>query len=181
VCSRCGLRGRIRNLSEAPGRYYYADQYNNPANWKAHYDSTGPEILRQTQGEVTHLVAGLGTTGTLMGTGRYLKEQIPHLKVISLQPDSPLHGLEGLKHMDTSIVPGIYNADFPDQNMEVKTEAAYEMVKRLAKEEGLLVGISSGAALVAGLTLAQNLDHGTIVMIFPDGGSRYLDEQFWKQ
>ncbi len=116
-----------------------------------------------------------------MGTGRFLKEQNRNVQVVAVQPDSPLHGLEGLKHMDTSIVPGIYNASFPDQNVGIKTEEAYRLVKRLAQEEGLLVGISSGAALAAGLALAQQITQGTVVMIFPDGGSRYLDEEFWKQ
>ncbi len=116
-----------------------------------------------------------------MGTGRFLKEQNQNVQVVAVQPDSPLHGLEGLKHMATSIVPGIYNSNFPDRNVEIKTEEAYRLVKRLAQEEGLFVGVSSGAALAAGLQLAQEVRQGTIVMIFPDGGSRYLDEQFWKQ
>ena len=175
------IREAKRLVSVEPGKYFYADQYNNPANWQAHYETTGPEIWEQTQGEVTHLIAGLGTSGTLMGTGRYLKEQKPSLQVVAVQPDSPLHGLEGLKHMATSIVPGIYDPSFPDQNVEVKTEEAYTQVMRLSKEEGLLVGISSGAALAAGLKVARSMGEGIVVMIFPDGGSRYLDEQFWQQ
>ena len=163
-----------------PGRYFYADQYNNPANWQAHYNGTGPEIWEQTQGEITHFVAGLGTTGTLMGTGRFLKEHNPSIQVAAVQPDSPLHGLEGLKQMATSIVPGIYDEQFPDLQLEVKTEEAYAMVKRLAREEGLLAGISSGAALSAALRLAASAKEGVIVIIFPDGGARYLDEEFWK-
>ena len=126
-------------------------------------------------------MAGLGTSGTLMGAGRYLKERKPSLQVVAVQPDSPLHGLEGLKQMATSIVPGIYDARFPDVQSEVRTEEAYGLVKRLAREEGLLVGISSGAALAAGLKLAASLSQGVVVTIFPDGGSRYLDEEFWKQ
>lgn len=175
------IREARRLYAETPQRYYYADQYNNPANWKAHYGSTGPEIWEQTEGRVTHLVAGLGTSGTLMGTGRLLKEKNPDLQVVAVQPDSPLHGLEGLKQMATSIVPGIYEPDFPDRQIAVQTEEAYHMVKRLAREEGLLVGISSGAALVAGLQLAQEITQGTVVIIFPDGGSRYLDAEFWKR
>ena len=175
------IREARRLITAEPGRYYYADQYSNAANWQAHYCGTGPEIWEQTGGEVTHFVAGLGTSGTLMGTGRYLKEQNPAIRVVAVQPDSPLHGLEGLKHMATSIVPGIYDPAFPDRQMEVGTEEAYEMAKRLAKEEGLLAGISSGAALAAGLKLAAGLTSGNIVMIFPDGGARYLDEEFWQQ
>ena len=175
------IREARRLAAEEPQRYYYADQYNNPANWQAHYQTTGPEIWEQTRGEITHLIAGLGTSGTLMGTGRYLKGQKHSVQIVAVQPDSPLHGLEGLKHMATSIVPGIYDERFPDLNLEIKTEGAYAMVKRVASEEGLLVGISSGAALAAGLALASKIETGVIVMIFPDGGSRYLDEQFWKQ
>ena len=174
------IREAQRLFQKEPERYFYADQYNNPANWQAHEKTTGPEIWEQTEGMVTHFLAGLGTSGTLMGTGRFLKKMKPMVQVVAIQPDSPLHGLEGLKHMATSIVPGIYDTRFPDHQMEVKTEEAYGMVKRLASEEGLLVGISSGAALSAGLKLARELKQGILVMIFPDGGSRYLDEQFWK-
>ena len=177
-----GAIREARKLAAAePGKYFYADQYNNPANWQAHYRTTGPELWEQTGGEITHFVAGLGTSGTMMGTGRFLKEKNPSVKLAAIQPDSPLHGLEGLKHMATSIVPGIYDGDFPDLQLGIKTEDAYTMVKRLAREEGLLVGISSGAALAAGLQLAASEKTGVIVMIFPDGGSRYLDEEFWKQ
>ena len=177
-----GAIREARKLAAAePGKYFYADQYNNPANWQAHYGSTGPEIWEQTQGEITHFVVGLGTTGTLMGTGRFLKERKPSVQVVAVQPDSPLHGLEGLKQMATSIVPGIYDEQFPDLQMEVKTEEAYALVKRLAREEGWLAGISSGAALAAGLKLAASIKDGVIVMIFPDGGARYLDEEFWKR
>lgn len=177
-------------FEEEPDRTFYADQYNNPANWRAHYETTGPEIWEQTEGTITHLIAGLGTSGTMMGTGRRLKELKPSVQLVSVQPDSPLHGLEGLKHMPTSIVPGIYDPNFPDLNLEVKTEEAYAFVKRAALEEGLLIGISSGAALAAGLQVAREWKQGVhpspvgtavIVMIFPDGGSRYLDEEFWKR
>ncbi len=174
------IREAKRLALEEPDRYFYADQYNNPANWQAHHETTGLEIWEQTQGRITHLVAGLGTSGTLMGTGRRLKELKPSVQMVAVQPDSPLHGLEGLKHMATSMIPGIYDPNFPDLTLEIKTEEAYTQVKRLSLEEGLLVGISSGAALAAGLRLAQEIEDGVIVMIFPDGGSRYLDEQFWK-
>ena len=173
------IREARRLMAAEPDKYYYADQYSNEANWQAHYRTTGPEIWEQTSGEVTHFIAGLGTSGTLMGTGRYLKERSPTVRVIAVQPDSPLHGLEGLKHMETSIVPGIYDPAFPDEQIEVQTEDAYNMVKRLAREEGLLAGISSGAALAAGLKAASKLKNATVVMIFPDGGVRYLDEHFW--
>ncbi len=179
-----GSDGAIREAQRLaaldPQNHFYANQYGNPANWQAHYRTTGPEIWEQTGGEVTHLVAGLGTSGTFMGVGQFLKEQNQAIRLVSVQPDSSLHGLEGLKHMPTSIVPGIYDSTLADQNLEIETEEAYRLVKRLATEEGLLVGISSGAALAAGLRLASELKQGSIVMIFPDGGSRYLDEPFWK-
>lgn len=175
------IRQAQRLYQENPDLYFYADQYNNDANWKAHYQTTGPEIWEQTAGQITHLVAGLGTSGTLMGTGRYLKEKNPLIQLVAVQPDSPIHGLEGLKQMASSIVPGIYDPSFPDLNVEVKTEDAYAMVKRLAREEGILVGISAGAALVAALDIAKAEQKGILVMVFPDGGSRYLDEPFWQQ
>jgi len=166
---------------EKPDLYWYANQYNNDANWQAHYKSTGPEILCQTNEQVTHFIAGLGTSGTLMGTGRYLREQLPHVKIISFQPDASFHGLEGLKHMPTAIKPGIYDESFAGANLEVRTEAAHEMVKRLAREEGLFVGISSGAAAVAALRVASELDDGVVVTIFPDAGYKYLsDKSLWE-
>lgn len=173
---------KARELAEEhPDRYWYANQYNNPANWEAHYKSTGPEILYQTNGQVTHFVAGLGTSGTLTGTGRYLREQLPNVKIISFQPDAPFHGLEGLKHMPTSIKPGIYDESLADEQVEVQTEAAHEMVKRLAREEGLFVGISSGAAAVAALRVASKLDAGVVVTVFPDAGYKYLsDKSLWE-
>ncbi len=165
----------------APDRYFYGDQYNNPANWLAHYHGTGPEIVRQTRGRITHFVAGLGTSGTFVGTGRRLKEFNPEVQLISVQPDSPLHGLEGLKHMPSALVPGIYDPHLADVNLEVSTEAAQHMVKRLAAEEGLLVGLSSGAALAAALRVAEGLRRGTIVVIFPDSGHKYFDQAFWRE
>jgi len=173
---------KARELAtEQPDLYWYADQYNNPANWEAHYKSTGPEIIYQTNGQVTHFVAGLGTSGTLTGTGRYLREQLPHVKIISFQPDAPFHGLEGLKHMPSAIKPGIYDESMAGSNLEVRTEAAHEMVKRLAREEGLFVGISSGAAAVAALKVASELDEGVVVTVFPDAGYKYLsDKSLWE-
>ena len=174
---------KARELAaENPDLYWYANQYNNDANWQAHYKSTGPEIFCQTKEQVTHFVAGLGTSGTLMGTGRYLKEQLPHIKVIAFQPDAAFHGLEGLKHMSSAIKPGIYDESFADDNLEVRTEAAHEMVKRLAREEGLFVGISSGAAAVAALRVASELDEGVVVTVFPDAGYKYLsDKSLWEK
>lgn len=167
--------------AEHPERYWYANQYNNDANWQAHYKSTGPEILCQTDERVTHFVAGLGTSGTLIGTGRYLREQLPEIKIIGFQPDASFHGLEGLKHMPSAIKPGIYDASFADETREVRTEDAHEMVLRLAREEGLFVGISSGAAAVAALRVAQELDEGIVVTLFPDAGYKYLsDRSLWE-
>jgi S-sulfo-L-cysteine synthase (O-acetyl-L-serine-dependent) len=167
--------------AEKPDVYWYANQYNNDANWQAHYKSTGPEILCQTDERVTHFVAGLGTSGTLIGTGRYLREQLPHVKIIGFQPDASFHGLEGLKHMPSAIQPGIYDPSFADETREVRTEDAHEMVLRLAREEGLFVGISSGAAAVAALRLAEELDEGIVVTLFPDAGYKYLsDKSLWE-
>jgi cysteine synthase B len=173
---------KARELAaEFPDKYWYANQYNNPANWQAHYRSTGPEILAQTSGQVTHFVAGLGTSGTLMGTGRYLREQLPNVKIIGFQPDAPFHGLEGLKHMPTAIQPGIYDQSLAGTPLEVKTEAAREMVIRLAREEGLFVGISSGAAVVVALQVASELDEGVVVTVLPDAGYKYLsDKSLWE-
>jgi cysteine synthase B len=167
--------------AEKPDRYWYANQYNNDANWQAHYQSTGPEILCQTDERITHFVAGLGTSGTLIGTGRYLREQLPHVKIVAFQPDASFHGLEGLKHMPTAIKPGIYDPSFADETREVRTEDAHEMVLRLAREEGLFVGISSGAAAVAALRVAEELDEGVVVTLFPDAGYKYLsDRSLWE-
>lgn len=162
-----------RIYQEDPERYFFADQYNNPSNWKAHYETTGIEIITQTHGKVTHFVAGVGTGGTLMGTGRRLKEFNPKIKLFGVQPDSGFHGIEGLKHMATAIQPGIYEESLLDGTFFVKTEEAFEMARRLAREEGLWVGPSSGAALWASLKLAESINHGLIVTVFPDGGARY--------
>ncbi|MGE5224637.1 MAG: PLP-dependent cysteine synthase family protein [Omnitrophica WOR_2 bacterium] len=176
-----GSDGAIRVARELyarqPGRYFYANQYDNPANWQAHYLSTGPEILQQSGGQVTHFVAGLGTTGTLTGVGRCLREFNPSIQIIAFQPDSPFHGLEGLKHIPSAIKPGIYDPTFPDRTLEIATEDAYEMVQRLAREEGLFVGISSGAAAAAALRIAEELDEGVVVTVFPDSGYKYLSER----
>ena len=167
--------------SEKPDLYWYANQYNNAANWEAHYKSTGPEVISQTNGEVTHFVAGLGTSGTLIGTGRYLREKLPHVKIIAFQPDAAFHGLEGLKHMPTAIKPAIYDPSFADETLEVRTEEARDMISRIAREEGLFVGISSGAAAVAALRVAKQLDEGTVVTLFPDAGYKYLsDKTLWE-
>jgi cysteine synthase B len=154
-------------------RYFKGDQYNNPSNWRAHYETTGLEILHQSKGRITHFIACVGTGGTLMGTGRRLKEYNPRMRLFGVQPDSGFHGIEGLKHIETAIRPGIYDESILDGTFFVKTEDAYEMMTRLAKEEGLWVGPSSGAALWASLKLAESIDRGVIVTIFPDGGERY--------
>lgn len=173
---------KARELAaEVPDLYWYANQYNNPANPQAHYLSTGPEIVSQTNSAVTHFVAGLGTSGTLMGTGKYLREQLPNVKILGFQPDAAFHGLEGLKHMPSAIKPGIYDESFAGEPLPVKTEAAHEMVSRLAREEGLFVGISSGAAAVAALQVASELDEGVVVTLFPDAGYKYLsDKSLWE-
>ena len=168
-----------RIVDENPSRYFYPDQYSNPANWKAHFDTTGPEIWRQTDGTVTHFVAGMGTSGTFMGVTRRLKQFNPEIQCISMQPDSPLHGLEGMKHMASALVPGIYDPAAADEQIEVSTEDAHQMVLRLAREEGLLVGVSSGGNLVAALNLAKQLNEGVIVTIFCDSAAKYLSESFW--
>ena len=184
-----GSDGAIRRARELaanePETYCYMDQYSNPANWRAHYETTGPEIWRQTGGTVTHFVAGLGTSGTFMGTVRRLKELNPAVQGISMQPDSPFHGLEGLKHMATAIVPAIYDPSLADRNMEVETEAAYRMTKRLAREEGVLVGVSAAAAVVACEQIAAEEwaagRKATVVTVLPDSADKYLSERFWEE
>jgi S-sulfo-L-cysteine synthase (O-acetyl-L-serine-dependent) len=177
-----GAQRRVREIvASEPGKYYYPDQYNNPANWRAHYHTTAREIWQQTGGRVTHFVAGLGTTGTFVGTSRRLKELDPSVSCISMEPDSPLHGLEGLKHLATALVPGIYDPTVADERVTVSTEEAYHMTRRLAREEGLYVGISSGAAMVAALSVAARLRSGVIVTVFPDGGTRYGSDRFWNE
>ncbi|CDM66171.1 PLP-dependent cysteine synthase family protein [Pyrinomonas methylaliphatogenes] len=178
-----GAQRHARALYERePEKYFYPDQYNNPANWRAHYESTGVEIWQQTEGRITHFLAGLGTSGTFVGTTRRLKEFNPAIRCISMQPDSPLHGLEGMKHMPTAIVPGIYDPHLADENVEVSTEDAQRMARRLAREEGLFVGISSGANVFAALRLAHKLPRGSVVVtILCDGGERYMSEEFWNE
>ena len=179
------IREARRLYAEAPDGYFYPDQYNNDGNWQAHYETTGEEIIAQTNGRVTHFVAGLGTSGTFVGVGRRLRaferEQNRRIELVSVQPDSPLHGLEGLKHMDTAIVPGIYDRSLANEDLRIGTEAAYEMVRRLALEEGVLVGPSSGAALAAVLRVAKRIHDGVIVTVFCDGGERYLTQRFWNE
>lgn len=170
-----------RRYAAEPNRYFYADQYNNPANWQAHYRTTGLEVWQQTGGRVTHFVAGLGTSGTLMGTGRCLREMNPDVRLYSIQPDSPLHGLEGLKHMPTAIRPGFYDESFADANLEVATEDAFRMTKRLAREEGLFVGVSAASAVVAAMRVASTLRAGVVVTILPDAGYKYVSQRFWSE
>jgi cysteine synthase B len=177
---------RARELAgNDPARFWYMDQYSNDANWLAHYRTTGPEIWEQTGGRVTHFVAGLGTSGTFMGVTRRLKELNPGVQAISFQPDSPFHGLEGLKHMGTSMVPAIYNSHLADRNLEIETEAAYEMARRLARVEGMLVGISGAAAVVASHRIAQEEAFAgrpaVIVTVLPDAADKYLSERFWEE
>ena len=172
------LRARCLAARE-PNRYHYADQYNNPANAMAHYQSTGPEIWEGTGGAITHLVAGLGTTGTLMGTGRYLRERRPEIEVIAVEPNDGFHGIEGLKHLPTSIVPGLYDAALPSRTARVGTEEAYHMTRRLAREFGLPVGLSSGAAAQVAWDVATEMEDAVIVVIFPDGADRYLSLGLW--
>jgi len=175
-----GAIREVRRLYAAdPERYFYPDQYNNPANCQAHYDTTGPEVVAQTAGRLTHFVAGLGTSGTFMGAGRYLRDHNPEVQLVSVQPDSPLNGLEGLKHMETAIVPGIYDPSLADEDLRVATEDAYTMVRRLAREEGLLVGISGGAALAGALKVARDVRNAVIVTVFPDSADKYMSERFW--
>ena len=172
----------VREIVAAdPDKYFYPDQYNNPANWRAHYETTGVEIFEQTGGRITHFVAGLGTSGTFVGAGRRLRELKPEVKLISMQPDSPFHGLEGLKHMETAIVPGIYEPSLADEEVEVGTEEAHAMVKRLARREGWFVGISSAANVVAAMRVAERIDEGVIVTILADDASKYLSEKFWDE
>jgi cysteine synthase B len=173
------IREARRLYASDPDLYFYPDQYNNDGNWRAHYDTTAPEILEQTKGRVTHFVAGLGTSGTFVGTGRRLREEKPGIVLISFQPDSPMHGLEGLKHMETAIVPGIYDNRLADEDLRVSTEDAYACVRRLAQEEGVLAGISSGAAMAVCLRIAARMNSGVIVTVFPDAADKYLSERFW--
>lgn len=177
-----GAQAAAHALVESePGTYWYLDQYNNEANPRAHFESTGPEIWSQTRGAVTHFVACLGTTGTLVGVGRYLKSRNPRIRLVGVQPDGPFHGLEGVKHLESSRLPGIWAAGLADEMMSVATEDAQRATVRLAREEGLLVGTSSGAAFDAALRLGERVREGVIVVVFPDGGSRYLAERYWEE
>lgn len=178
-----GAQVRAREIAAAhPDKYFYPDQYNNEANWRAHYEATAPEIWEQTRGRITHFLAGLGTSGTFVGASRRLKEFNPGLRAVAMQPDSPLHGLEGMKHMATAIVPGIYDETLADEHVEVATEDAQEMTRRLAREEGLLVGVSSGANVHAAIRLAATLPpESVVVTILCDGGGKYLHERMWDE
>lgn len=170
-------------IAEEPEKYYYADQYSNDANWRAHYaNGTADEIWQQTAGRVTHFTAMLGTSGTFVGTSRRLKELNPVIQCASLQPDSPFHGIEGAKHMETSIIPKIYDASIADAELGIETEAAYRMARKLAREEGLLIGVSAAAAVVGALRVAKEAEAGSVVVtIFPDSGDKYLSEHFWEE
>jgi cysteine synthase B len=179
-----GSDGAILKVKELyaqhPDVYFYPDQYNNEFNWRAHYDTTGPELIEQTAGRITHFIAGLGTSGTFVGTGRRLREFNSRIQLVSIQPDSPLHGLEGLKHMDTAIVPGIYQPTLADEDLGISTEQAFALTRALARQ-GIFVGISSGAALAGALHVAHRTSDAVIVAIFPDGGDKYLSERFWDE
>lgn len=175
------IREARRLYSEEPEHYFYPDQYSNPANPRAHYESTAPEIWEQTEGEITHFVAGLGTSGTFIGTATRLKELNPEIGAISFEPDSPFHGLEGMKHMESAIVPSIYDPMIADENRRTPTEDAYDMVKRVAREEGILIGISAGAAVATALQVAREIEYGTVVTILCDGADKYLSESFWEE
>ncbi|MFP4229131.1 MAG: PLP-dependent cysteine synthase family protein [Salinivenus sp.] len=175
-----GAQRHVKALVEAePDRYFYPDQYNNDANARAHYEGTGLEILEQTDGQVTHFVTGLGTTGTFMGVTRRLKEHNPSVQCVAVQPDAPMHGMEGLKHMNTAIVPGLYDPSIADAHRTCTTETALAMTRRLAREEGLLVGPSAGANVASALAVARSLESGVVVTILCDTGTRYLSDDFW--
>src|SRR5499427_8211061 len=175
------IREARRLHAENPDTYFYPDQYSNDGNWRAHYDTTAPEIIEQTAGTLTHFVAGLGTSGTFMGTARRLREFNPSIRLISFQPATAFHGLEGLKHMESAIVPGIYDPSLADEDLRVESEDAFDMVRRLAREEGVMAGISSGAAVAAVLQVARTLKTGIIVTVCPDGAEKYLTEKFWNE
>ncbi|HWF08241.1 MAG TPA: cysteine synthase family protein [Bryobacteraceae bacterium] len=181
-----GAIREVRKLYESdPAGYFYPDQYSNDNNWRAHYETTGPEIIAQTDGRVTHFVALLGTSGTFMGTSRRLRKELPHVQCISAQPSAGFHGIEGTKHMPTAIVPAIYDEKLADRNLWIETEDCHKMVKRLAREEGLLVGISGAGNVVAALTIAKELQaqgkSGVIATILCDSADKYLSEHFWDE
>lgn len=179
-----GIDGAIGIVNEMvaaqPEKFFHANQYGNPANWQAHYKHTGPEIWEQTNHQVTHFVAGVGTGGTITGVGYYLKEMSPSIKVISVQPDRPKHGIQGIKHLATAIVPAIYDKTIVDETLIVTLEESKDMARKLSQDEGLLVGLSSGAAAFAALRYAETLEEGTVVTVFPDGGFKYLSMDIWK-
>ncbi|MFO8098461.1 MAG: cysteine synthase family protein [Salinibacter sp.] len=176
-----GAQRRVKEIVNAqPDRYFYPDQYNNDANARAHYDGTGAEIWEQTNGEITHFVTGLGTTGTFMGVTRRLKDCRPGVQCVAVQPDAPLHAMEGLKHMESAIVPGLYDPDVADAHRTCSTEMALDMTRRLARQEGLLVGPSAGANVASALEVARSLDAGVVVTILCDTGTRYLSDDFWE-
>jgi len=170
-----------RLAREKPARYWYANQYDNPANWRAHHRTTGPEVWEQTEGRVTSFVAGIGTSGTLTGVGRFLRERNAEVALVAVQPDSPLHGMEGFKHLATAFHPGIWDPELPDRTIEVSTEAAQAAVMRLAREEGILAGTSTGANLHAAVEVARDLDEGVVVTVLCDDGRMYLDETYWRE
>ncbi len=179
-----GTDGAIRKARELvakhPGRYFYPDQYSNPANWRAHFDTTGPEIWEQTGGRLTHFVAGIGTSGTFVGVTRYLKRRALSIRCVAVEPDGPLHGLEGMKHLPSALVPAIWDPSAPDLRVAVPTEDAYAMCRRLAREEGIFVGPSSGANVAAALSVARETSlPAAIVTVLGDGGGRYLSHDFW--
>jgi cysteine synthase B len=184
-----GSDGAMRKVQEIykadPSAYFYPNQYDNPANWQAHFNTTGPEIIEQTSGRITHFIAALGTSGTFMGTTRRLKQELPHVECISVQPSSGFHGLEGLKHMPTAIRPGIYDDKLADRNIWMETDDAHTMVKRLAREEGVLIGISAGANVHAALTIGKQLHaqgrEAVIVSVLCDSADKYLSEHFWDE
>ena len=180
-----GAIKEARRLAQKHPDYYYADQYSNESNWRAHFETTGPELVQQTQGAITHFVVGLGTSGTCMGVGRYLRSHIPDATIVSFEPDSPFHGLEGMKHMATAIVPQIYDANIAHMNVSCETESAYRTLFQLGKQEGLFVGISSAAATHVALEVGKQQaalgKPATIVALCPDGGNRYLSEHFWSE
>jgi cysteine synthase B len=181
-----GTDGAIRRAREMaaanPESFFYPDQYSNPANWRAHYETTGPEIWRDAGVAITHFVAGLGTSGTFVGVSRFLKPKLPSVRCVSVEPDGPLHGLEGLKHMESALVPAIYDPTLADDRLAMATEEAYAMCRRLVREEGIFVGPSSGANVAAALRVGmRGGGAATVVTILCDGGGRYLSERFWEE
>lgn len=176
-----GAMVEAQRLAASDSGVFYGNQYNNPANWRAHYQSTAVEIWHQSGREATHFVAGLGTSGTFSGSSRRLRELNPNIQCVSVQPDSPFHGLEGLKHMESALTPGIYNEQLADENLSVRTEDAYMMARFLAQREGLFVGVSAAAAVMASVMVGRSLDSGVVVTVLPDSGMKYLGERFWKE